>query len=329
MKCVVTGAAGFIGSHLCQELLLAGHDITGVDAFVPGYPQIVKQRNVLCFLGNPRCRFYRIDLCNDPLDLVVADAELVFHLAGIPEVTSNWREIDSYWANNVVATRRLLDAVANVAGGIKRFIYASSSSVYGKLTSGDESQAMTPVSPDGMTKLTAEHMCRAYGIPVVTLRYFAIYGPRQRPDLEPYGFIQALLLNQPVVIHGHNEQICSNCYIDDCVQATIAAADAPAGEILNVGSNESATVEEVVGKLEALVGRRAMIKHGRPCPGEWAYAVADTARIRKHLGWRHFTTLNEGLAKQWEWQKKELARKESAIGGHNKMKKSVPQTMLD
>src|SRR5262245_41831837 len=187
MKCVVTGAAGFIGSHLCEALLRCGHEVIGLDAFIPYYPQRVKERNLAESRSQPAFHFHRLDLRHDPLDDALADADTVFHLAAMPGLLKRWTDFDQYMTCNVQATQRLLESVRRCAPSLRRLVYASTSSVYGRFASGDESLPTKPVSPYGITKLAGEQLCRTYaevhGLPVVMLRYFSVYGPRQRPDM--------------------------------------------------------------------------------------------------------------------------------------------------
>ncbi len=310
MKCMVTGAAGFIGSHLCEELLRGGHDVTGVDAYVPYYPQAVKERNQGAALVHPHYRFERLDLRDASLDAFLADVEVIFHLAAMPGLLQSWTDFDGYWTCNVKATQRLLEAVVRRAGRLRQFVYASTSSVYGSYASGDEMMPPRPVSPYGVTKLAAEHLCRAYAeahdLPVVVLRYFSVYGPRQRPDMGYYRFIRALLCKEPVTVHGDGQQVRGNTYVSDCVSATVAAVGAQRGETYNIGGGEAATVWDILHKLETLAGCRAAIKQEPARPGDQRYTFADTAKLRRHLGWQPHTTLQEGLSRQWEWQKREL-----------------------
>src|SRR5262249_49877484 len=159
MKCAVTGAAGFIGSHLCEELLRSGHEVTGIDAFVPYYPQQIKERNLAEALTYPHFRFYQLDLRHDPLDRATADSEVVFHLAALPGLVQSGTDFDGYLPCNVQATQRLLEAVLRSASSLRRLVYASTSSVYGRFASGDEALPTKPISPYGVTKLAAEHLC--------------------------------------------------------------------------------------------------------------------------------------------------------------------------
>jgi nucleoside-diphosphate-sugar epimerase len=310
MNCVVTGAAGFIGSHLCERLLAQGHAVTGLDAFIPYYPAPVKERNLAAALAQPAFRFQRLDLRSDPIEPVLADAEVIFHLAAMPGLVRSWTDFDGYAGCNVQATQRLLEACRR-AGRLRRLIYASTSSVYGKFGSGDETLPTKPVSPYGVTKLAAEHLCRAYGeiygLPVVTLRYFSVYGPRQRPDMGYHRFIGALLRGEPVTVTGDGQQVRGNTYVADCVEATLAAVSAYPGEVYNVGGGETANVWDILRKLEALAGRPAQVRQEPARPGDQRYTFADTSKLRTHLDWEPRTGLDEGLARQWDWQKQELA----------------------
>lgn len=309
MKCIVTGAAGFIGSHLCEELLLRGHKVTGLDAFIPYYPQVVKHRNLLELLRHPNLRFYRVDLRTDPIDDLLSGAEVVFHLAAIPGLLQSWTDMEGYWTCNVLATQKLLESIHRCNIKLERLVLASASAVYGRIASGDETLPTSPISPYGITKLAAEHMCRAYAeayqIPIVTLRYFSVYGPRQRPDMGCYRFIQAMIENKTFTVYGDGEQVRSNTYVADCVQATIAAVQAPVGELYNVGGNETASVWDILHKLEAMSGRKGKVRQKPARPGDQLRTCADTTKIRQHLGWAPQTSLEEGLARQWEWQSKQ------------------------
>jgi nucleoside-diphosphate-sugar epimerase len=306
MKCIVTGAAGFIGSHLCEELLRSGHKVTGLDAFIPYYPQVVKHRNLIDLLRHPNLRFYRVDLRTDPIDDLLVGAEVIFHLAAMPGLVQSWTDLEGYWTCNVLATQKLLESVHRSGIKLERFVFASTSSVYGRMASGDETLPTRPISPYGITKLAAEHMCQAYAeahqVPVVTLRYFSVYGPRQRPDMGYYRFIQAMLDNKSVTVFGDGQQVRGNTYVADCVQATLAAVQAPVGELYNVGGGETASVWDILHKLEALSGRKVKVRQKPARPGDQMHTYAHTTKLRQQLGWQPRTPLEEGLARQWEWQ---------------------------
>jgi nucleoside-diphosphate-sugar epimerase len=310
MRCVVTGAAGFIGSYLCEYLLRQGHEVTGVDAFIPYYAPEIKRRNLTGSLGQSNYHFAELDLRTATLDGVLEGADVVFHIAAMPGLTASWTDFDLYQSCNVTATQRLLGAIRRVAPRLRRLMYASTSSVYGRFASGDESLPTKPVSPYGVTKLAGENLCRAYadayGVPVVALRYFSVYGPRQRPDMGYHKFMRALLDGKPVTVFGDGQQVRGNTYVEDCVAATVAAVAAHAGEVYNVGGGEAATVWDILKKIEAIAGRRFDVRQEAPRPGDQRYTFADTTKLRAHFGWEPRTGLDEGLARQWEWIKQSV-----------------------
>src|ERR1043165_9220217 len=195
MKCLVTGSAGFIGSHLCERLTQLGHTVAGIDAFVPYYPRAIKEANLLKLKQQSAYRHFTLDLRQDAVKPALDGVEVVFHLAAMPGLAQSWTDFDLYQSCNLTATHRLLEAVRKTPT-VQRFIYASTSSVYGRYSIGDESTPCRPISPYGVTKLAAENLCRSYeelGLPLVVLRYFSVYGPRQRPDMAYHRFIDALL----------------------------------------------------------------------------------------------------------------------------------------
>ncbi len=309
MKCVVTGAAGFIGSHLCDALLKASHEVVGIDAFIDYYPRSMKEENLELARKASSFHLLQLDLRTDSLEGAVDGADVVFHLAAMPGLARSWVDFYAYASCNLLATQRLLEAVAKAAPHLRRFVYASTSSVYGQFASGEESMPTRPVSPYGVTKLAAEHLCRAHnevhGLPLVVLRYFSVYGPRQRPDMGYHRFIRAMLNDQPVTVYGDGQQARSNTFVGDCVEATLMAVSAPVGEIYNVGGGEMASVWEVLARLEKLAGRPPRVVREPARPGDQRYTFADTARLRSHLGWEPHTRLDEGLSRQWHWQQRQ------------------------
>jgi nucleoside-diphosphate-sugar epimerase len=311
MKCLVTGAAGFIGSHLCEKLLEQGNEVTGLDAFIPYYAPALKEKNLEAARAHPHFRFERRDLRQDDCSDLLRNVDVVFHLAAMPGLVRSWSDFDLYTTCNVQATQRLLEAVRQTAPGLGRFLYISTSSVYGRFASGDESLPLKPISPYGVTKLAAEQLCRAfeesYGLPLVVLRYFSVYGPRQRPDMGYNIFIRALLKGEPITVNGDGQQVRGNTYISDCVDVTIRAAEARVGETYNVGGGETASVWDILHKLEKIAGARANTRPEAARPGDQRYTFADTTRLRRHLNWEPRVGLDEGLARQVEWQRSLLA----------------------
>ena len=306
MRYLVTGAAGFIGSHLVERLLALGHEVVGVDAFIPYYPKQLKERNLTDALKNPRFRFLSRDLRSDDLRETVDNVDVIFHLAAMPGLVASWTDFDLYLSCNVTATQRLLEAVKG-STSLKRFIYGSTSSVYGKFASGDETMPTKPVSPYGVTKLAGEQLAKAYletfGTPVVTLRFFSVYGPRQRPDMAYNIFIKALLNGSPISVYGDGQQVRGNTFVADCVEAVIAAEQATIGENYNIGGGEMVSVLDVLKKLESITGKKFSIKTEPARAGDQRHTFADTTKLRRHLSWQPKTSLDDGLAKQFRWQR--------------------------
>jgi nucleoside-diphosphate-sugar epimerase len=306
MRCVVTGAAGFIGSHLCERLLADGHAVTGLDCFTDYYPRAVKERNLAPLLGRRHFGFRELDLSGGEPHDAVAGAEWVFHLAAMPGLTRSWLDFDTYHRHNLTATHRLLEALKG-SPTLDRLIYASTSSVYGKYASGDEALPTRPSSPYGITKLAGEQLCRVYadefGVPAVVLRYFSVYGPRQRPEMGYHLFIDAILRGKAITLTGDGLQVRGNTYIADCVDATVRATQAMPGETFNLGGGELVTVIEVIRKLERIIGRQAIVDRRPPRKGDQLATGADTTKLMRHVGWRPTTGIDEGLERQVEWQR--------------------------
>jgi nucleoside-diphosphate-sugar epimerase len=307
MEMLVTGCAGFIGSHLCERLLADGHHVVGLDCFTAYYARPVKEANLAPFWKHPNFTFRELDLSSDSIIEAVESAEVVFHLAAMPGLNRSWTDFDAYNRHNLTATHRLLEALKG-RSGIQRFVYTSTSSVYGKYASGDESLPTRPSSPYGITKLAAEQLCRVYhdefGMPAVVLRYFSVYGPRQRPDMGYHLFINAVLQGKPIPLTGDGLQVRGNTYVGDCVDATVRAGlGAIPGEVYNLGGGELTTVIEAIRKIERIVGRPAVIERHPPRKGDQLATGADVGKLSRHLGWKPTTTLDEGLARQVEWQR--------------------------
>lgn len=308
MKCLVTGAAGFIGSHLCGEILRRGGEVVGLDAFIPYYPRPLKERNLQPLREHPQFSFHELDLRTDPLEPALDGVDAVFHLAAMAGLVKSWTSFDDYQSCNLTATRQLLEAVRHRP--LKRFVYGSTSSVYGRHATGDEMLPTRPISPYGVTKLAAENLCGAYasefGVPVVTLRFYSVYGPGQRPDMGYHRFIDALLHDRPVTVYGDGQQVRGNTFVSDCVAATLRALEAPVGETYNLGGGETASVWDILGKLESILGRKASVRKEPARTGDQRSTLADTGKLRRHLGWEPQVGLDEGLARQAEWQRRLL-----------------------
>lgn len=297
MRYVVTGAAGFIGSHLAETLLAAGHEVVGIDSFTDYYDPAIKEENARGL------DVRRLDLAHDVLDFGGCDG--VFHLAGQPGVRSFGDVFPLYVERNVLASQRVFEAAA--AAGT-RVVFASSSSVYGEAERypTPEETSPRPLSPYGITKLTCEHLARAhgrsFGLDAVVLRYFNAYGPRQRPDMAFPRIVDALLEGRPFGLYGDGEQSRSFTYVLDIVGASVLAMErAPAGSTYNVGGGEEATMNETIAALEEIAGRRLDVRREEAVAGDQRRTKADTTRIHQELGWQPTTSLAEGLRAQWEW----------------------------
>ena len=303
-RCVVTGAAGFIGSHLAEALLAAGHSVVGIDCFTDYYDPAVKRRNIEPALASERFSLAEVDLRRDDLAPLVEGADLVFHLAAMPGLLRSWTDFDGYMTCNVQGTQRLLEALRQA--GAPHLVHVSTSSVYGRDSSGDEDRMPAPISPYGVTKLAAEKLVLAYAdifdLPVTVLRYFSIFGPRQRPDMGYHIFIERILDGQPITVFGDGSQTRGNTYVDDCVAATLAAMEAgPSGEVFNVGGGEVVSVIDVLRLIEAITEREARIEYGPARPGEQQRALADTRKARAAFGWAPRTGIEAGLRAQVAW----------------------------
>ena len=307
MKCVVTGCAGFIGSHLTERLLDDGHSVVGVDCFTDYYPRKIKESNVAGFRDHPKFEFHEHDLATGHLDAVVDGAEYIFHLAAMPGLTRSWIDFDIYARCNLTATHRLLESLKG-STSLKKFVYASTSSVYGKYASGDENLPTRPSSPYGITKLAGEQLARVYldefDVPTVVLRFFSVYGPRQRPEMGYHLFIKWILEGTPIKLTGDGLQVRGNTYIGDCVEATLQTGlKAMPGETFNLGGGEITTIIDAIRTIERLAGKPAKIERHPSRPGDQLATAADVTKLFRHLGWKPTTGLEAGLAKQIDWQR--------------------------
>ena len=297
VRYLVTGAAGFIGSHLAEALQARGDDVVGVDSFNDYYDPALKEENARGL------DVRRLDLAEEELDFVGFDG--VFHLAGQPGVRSFGDVFPLYLRRNVLASQRVFEAAAR--DGV-RVVFASSSSIYGDAERypTPEDTRPVPLSPYGITKLACEHLLRAYersfDLDTVALRYFTVYGPRQRPDMFFRRVVDALVEGGTVDLYGSGEQSRSCTYVDDAVEATIAAMErAVRGAVYNVGGGEEASVLEAISVLERISGRTLDVRRAARAAGDVTRTRADVDRIEADLGWRPTTSLEDGLGAQWSW----------------------------
>jgi UDP-glucuronate 4-epimerase len=294
---VVTGAAGFIGSHLAEALLARGEEVVAIDAFTDYYDPLLKEENAAGFAVD------RVDVAAEQIDL--DGVEGLFHLAAQPGVRPSFEHFERYVRSNVLATQRVLEAAA-AAGA--RVVLASSSSVYGdaERLPTPEDAVPRPISPYGITKLAAEHLVRAYPVDAVTLRYFTVYGPRQRPDMAFARLIDALHEEREFELYGDTSRAFT--FVGDVVEATIAAMeDAPGGALYNVGGGEEATMRRAIEVLEDISRREARVVEAPAARGDARRTAADVRRIRTDLGWEPTTSLADGLAAQWSWAASRVA----------------------
>ena len=314
MKALVTGAAGFIGSTLAERLIATGAEVVGIDCFTDYYPRALKERNLSALRNEPRFRFVESTIQAADLPALLDDATHVFHLAAQAGVRKSWgRDFAVYTTNNVEATQILLEAC--VSRPLERLVYASSSSVYGDNVQMPmrEDALPQPVSPYGVTKLAAEQLCYLYcvnhGVPTVSLRYFTVYGPRQRPDMGFNKFLRAALAGQPMTLFGDGEQTRDFTFVEDAVKATMAAGQRGIpGRVYNIGGGSRVTVNEVLEIIGRVTGRKPLVSVEQDQKGDMRHTYADTERARTDLGFSPSVNLEQGLAAEHAWLKDSLER---------------------
>lgn len=306
---LVTGAAGFVGSHLCDALLALGYRVTGVDCFTDYYSRERKQDNISPALASTAFSLIEGDLREIGLAQVLRGVDLIYHLAGQPGVRGSWgHQFGQYSRNNVEATQRLLEA-AMAVGGIP-LVYASSSSVYGNLTTMPLREDMTPapVSPYGVTKLAAEHLCRLYtsvhDLPTISLRLFTVYGPRQRPDMAFQRFLTALLREEEIIVFGDGSQTRDFTYVGDVVAALLRAGDCcidghHSGQVFNIAGGARVSLTQVLAQISEATGRQLRVRYQDAQPGDVRDTWADPSQAERSLGFRARIGLSDGLEKQW------------------------------
>jgi UDP-glucose 4-epimerase len=307
MKSVITGVAGFIGSHLAEKLLSLGHQVVGLDKFLDNYPREFKESNLSHFIKHPSFEFIGDDLVDIELHQLLNQTDYVFHLAAQPGVRSSWGEEFFHYAhNNILATQLLLEACKRVK--VQKFVYASSSSVYGDTDDLPmrESGGTRPVSPYGVSKLAAEHLCylywKAFGIPTVSLRFFTVYGPRQRPDMFFHILMRRLLVDEEVPLYDDGEQSRDFTYCADIVAGLIAAAFYPgSGDVFNLGGGGEITLLNAIKLVEKISGRKAKLKRFDRQRGDVRHTRANLDHAREKLAYDPLISLDEGLAHEWKW----------------------------
>jgi UDP-glucose 4-epimerase len=307
VKALVTGAAGFIGSTLVDRLLRDGADVVGIDSFTDYYARSIKERNVATALDHPRYRFVEARIQDADLASLLNGRTHVFHLAAQAGVRKSWgRDFQIYTTNNIEATQALLEACLDRR--LERFVYSSSSSVYGDHVAMPmrEDALPQPVSPYGVSKLAAEQLCYLYfanfGVPAVSLRYFTVYGPRQRPDMGFHRFLRATLRNESITLYGDGEQTRDFTFVSDAVEANVAAAQRGIpGRVYNIGGGSRVSVNHVLEMIGRVAGRAPAISVHPDQKGDMRHTYADTSRAHADLGFAPAVGLEEGLAAEYRW----------------------------
>lgn len=306
-KVLVTGAAGFIGSHLCDALLAKDHDVIGMDCFTDYYSREIKEKNIAEARKNKKFRFVEGNLLSYDLKKLLSGVEVVYHLAAQPGVRYSWEAFQIYVDNNIVATQRLLDACRETK---PQFVFASSSSVYGNAPLPiTENLGLSPVSPYGVTKMACERLCKIYAdefeIPTVALRYFTVYGPRQRPDMAIYKFFNALIDGNEIEIYGDGNQTRDMTYVSDIVDATILAGDFTTDfQAFNIASGTRTSINSAIKIIEKLTGKKAKVNYKGIAKGDVKDTWADTGKARAYLNYEPQVKLEEGLGRYLEWRLK-------------------------
>ena len=306
MHVLVTGAAGFIGSHMAERLLSGGHRVTAVDSFHPYYPRAIKERNLAVVRVHPAARFLELDLAKADLAEATDGIDAVVHLAAQAGVRASWgREFAGYLDCNVLATQRLLEATRGKR--LHAWIYASSASVYGDdaLDRVSETALPSPHSPSGVTKLAGEHLAllylRNHGTPALSLRFFSVYGPRERPDKAIQKFLTAARRGEGIRVHGDGTQRRDFTYVGDVVDATVAAlSKSPVGAVANIARGKTVSLSEVIDTVRRVTGAPLLATHGPSEKGDVRVTSADISVARRLLGYDPKTDLAAGVARQWE-----------------------------
>jgi nucleoside-diphosphate-sugar epimerase len=308
-NCVVTGVAGFIGSHIAEKLIADGYKIIGIDSFEPNYPRWIKEKNISAIKSSSLFNFVEGDLLELNLTEIFHEADYIFHEAACAGVRNSWgKHFSNYVKNNVLTTQRILETSKELS--IKKLLFASSSSVYGNVENipTKEETICRPISPYGITKLTAEALCRSYhenfGIPVVMLRYFTVYGSRQRPDMAFHKFIKAIFESKEVEIYGDGQQTRDFTHVSDIVNANIVAMHAPDGEVFNIGGGSRVILRDVISIIEKKVGKKAIIRNKEIQKGDVRNTWSDLSKAQTILGYNPETKIEKGLEDEIDWVKR-------------------------
>lgn len=307
MSILVTGVAGFIGSHLAETLVKRGENVTGVDCFLDYYPRELKEANLASLAESPRFTLIEQPIQNMELEPLLAKVDVVYHLAAQAGVRASWgKDFSIYTDNNILATQRLLEAA--VQEPPRAFVYASSSSVYGDVPSlpMTESLPLHPVSPYGVSKLAVENLCYLYTtnhrLPTVGLRYFTVYGPRQRPDMAFHRLFRSALNAEEFPLYGDGRQTRDFTYVSDAVEATLQAAEGgQPGKVYNVGGGARVSLLEVIQVIEEITGAKVKLRREPPQKGDMRDTYADTTAARTDFGYEPRVGLREGLEAEWKW----------------------------
>ena len=306
MKTLITGCAGFIGSHLTERLLSDGIEVIGIDSFTDYYGRKIKEENLEASLNNDKFTFIEKDLLE--MD-EYPDVDYVYHMAAQAGVRDSWGDnFISYASNNIEVTWKLLEFYRKL--NIKKFLYSSSSSVYGdvELPMNEKSQ-LKPVSPYGVTKLAAENLCylywKNYNVPTISLRYFTVYGPRQRPDMAIGKFFTSILNGDETIVYGDGEQTRDFTFIDDAVNAIlISSKSGVVGDVFNVGGGSTVSVNKLINEIEEITGKNARIKYIEKQKGDVRNTEACLEKIETVMRWKPKISIRTGLKKIYEWDKK-------------------------